>query len=136
MSTARCASSERTKDTHEHKSQSRKTPDRARQKAILCCTHGAHDAHQPIIIERKPVQSIIGSTLNLRYCFYGEYSSLAKLLTADVATLDYVVLCQNLPLYEDTLHTQCTRKWAPPPYPPQCLPEPASLVFSMRCWAR
>jgi len=30
-----------------------------------------------------------------------------------MTTLDYGAVCQNLPRYDDTLHTQCTRKCGP-----------------------
>lgn len=36
--------------------------DGERHRAISCCTHSAHDAHQAIEIMNEPVQSIMGAT--------------------------------------------------------------------------
>ncbi len=49
---------------------------------------------------------------------YLHFLCIFKLLVADAATLEYVPISPNLPLYDDSLHTQRTRKWPPSPSSP------------------
>ena len=49
---------------------------------------------------------------------YLHFLCIFKLLAADAATLEYAPISPNLPLYDDSLHTQRTRKWPPSPSSP------------------
>lgn len=49
---------------------------------------------------------------------YLHFLCIFKLLAADAATLEYTPVSPNLPRYDDSLHTQRTRKWPPSPSSP------------------
>ena len=49
---------------------------------------------------------------------YLHFLCIFKLLAATAATLEYAPISPNLPLYDDSLHTQRTRKWPPSPSSP------------------